>query len=400
MTVSQDSIATSFTARLDAPEPLPELAAALRLGVEGIIGTWEERVRRLLPTVANLNSNDLRDNLQNILAGLADAMGASDPTQARTLAKESPSQGLTRFRQHYDISDLMTEDRLLRQVVLENTDAGLRRRTTLIEDVELNIGLDEMLQHSVIAFVNQQKGELRAAAEAELKYLSFLSHDLNNNLSSVTLYLQILRQQLETSTGSGTEAMATVDSIQQSILQTVGGMGRLLQAERLRKQGIEVKPGPVQLDILVSSVTRQFLHMAKMKTLNLSVEVTPDAIVDSDSELIALVLQNLIGNAVKYSSSGTIRIGSILRDGQWVLCVSDQGQGIANEQLDRIFEAFRRGEGHSQDGVGLGLAIASQATKLLGGELLVESEIGEGTTFQLLLPVKSNPKQAPKSDRI
>ena len=75
-----------------------------------------------------------------------------------------------------------------------------------------------------------------------------------------------------------------------------------------------------------------------------------------------------------------------MRAGGWVLSVSDEGPGIAPEHLRNIFEAFRRGEMHGQSGVGLGLAIASRAAKLLGAELTVESKLGVGSTFRLAFP--------------
>ncbi len=82
--------------------------------------------------------------------------------------------------------------------------------------------------------------------------------------------------------------------------------------------------------------------------------------VESDANLITLVLQNLLGNGVKYGGSGTVRVGSDEGAGRRVLWVSDEGPGIAPEKVGTIFDAFRRGEVHGQSGVGLGLAIASK----------------------------------------
>jgi signal transduction histidine kinase len=110
--------------------------------------------------------------------------------------------------------------------------------------------------------------------------------------------------------------------------------------------------------------------------------------VASDPELITLVVQNFIGNAIKYSNKGTVRIRGMCQKGssKCQISVSDEGPGIAYEHLGRIFEAFQRGDAHGQPGVGLGLAIASQAAKLLGAEVRVESIIGVGSTFTLILP--------------
>jgi signal transduction histidine kinase len=121
-----------------------------------------------------------------------------------------------------------------------------------------------------------------------------------------------------------------------------------------------------------------------------AVDVPADAVMTGDGELVRLVLQNLIANAVKYSSRGTVRARAEQqengRKGGWMLSVSDEGPGIAPDHLTHIFEAFRRGEMHGQQGVGLGLAIASRAAKLLNAELTVESKLGVGSTFRLALP--------------
>ena len=105
---------------------------------------------------------------------------------------------------------------------------------------------------------------------------------------------------------------------------------------------------------------------------------------------MTLVLQNLLGNAVKYSSTGTIRIMARDRvegkNSGWILSISDEGPGIASENLSNLFDAFKRGETHGKPGVGLGLTIAAQAARLLGGELTVESKLNVGSTFRLMLP--------------
>jgi signal transduction histidine kinase len=124
--------------------------------------------------------------------------------------------------------------------------------------------------------------------------------------------------------------------------------------------------------------------------LNLLVEIAPNIVVRSDIDLLVVVLQNLIGNSVKYSSRGAVRVHSddleVPFGRQWVLSVSDEGPGIRPSQLGHLFTPFRRGETHGSDGVGLGLAIARQAASALGGHLSVRSEVGIGSTFSLAVP--------------
>jgi signal transduction histidine kinase len=135
-------------------------------------------------------------------------------------------------------------------------------------------------------------------------------------------------------------------------------------------------------------VASQFAKQAATKGVEIKIDIPIGTVVESDGELLSVALQNLVGNAVKFSSVGQVRIGfeDDSNRKHRVLWVSDEGPGIAPEQMTRIFEAFKRGEVHGQHGVGLGLAIASQAANLLGAKLTVRSKVGAGSTFRVALP--------------
>jgi signal transduction histidine kinase len=377
----------SPTSDLLEHQPFPELAHGLRSRIPDIIKTWTDEIRKIVPAARDLPFDELVDNLPRILSQMAGALEAPHSEETRKLLDECPKQGLTRFRQEYAMADLMLEDRVLRRIITTEVRRALGRNVLESEQVALDMAIDAMLQQAVIAFADQQQARIRSDAETQLKYLSFLSHDLRNNLNHVTLFLQVLRQRLARLPDFA-EDVEGLDVVQQSILDTIGGMGRLVQSERLRKAGVEPKRGPVNLHRLAMNVGQHATMAADQKGLRITVEVPPDAQVDSDGELVTLILQNLVGNAVKYTSNGVVRIGATLRteDQRWVISVSDEGPGIAREHMARIFDAFRRGDSYGQPGVGLGLTIASQAAKLLGAELTVESSVGDGSRFRLILP--------------
>jgi len=366
----------------------PELARVLRAATDAIATEWEQVVRDALPAVERLTLAELKDSVPQILPAMADALASTDPDEIRGVLEHSPKQGMSRFRHRLDVTQVMLEDRLLRGLIVEHAEAGLGRRMDVSEAAALHAVVDVMLHRSVVALVGEQMAQLRIAAETELKYLAFLSHDLNNNLHSVTLSNHLLRRELAEA-GQFAEALDLIDSAQMAIEDTVAGMQRLLEHERLRKgNGGGAKPntGRVELHGLVAGIRWQYAREAEGKGLQLSVEIPKDAAVTSNRELLRLVLQNLVGNAVKYSAKGTVRIRAEQpREGTAALSVSDQGPGIAPGKLEIIFEAFRRGEVHGREGVGLGLAIASQAARLLDAQLTVESEVGKGSTFRLVL---------------
>jgi signal transduction histidine kinase len=284
--------------------------------------------------------------------------------------------------------------------VSEEVTSELQRELSLPEVLALATGLDIYLQQSVVGFVEYQRGELRAASEMEAKYLSYLSHDLRNNLNAVTLMLEVLHRRLH-NVPEFKEDAEDVEALQRSISETVDGMDRLLQAERIRTKAVEARYTTVNLKDVAGHVLRQHQQSATTKNLEPVVTVPVGAVVHTDPELLAVILQNLLGNAIKYSSKGRIEIGAVAKDQSWEVFVSDQGPGITPEQQGRIFDAFSRGDTHGQAGVGLGLTIASRAAEVIGAKLTLEStpgaEVigakltlestpGKGTTFRLLLP--------------
>jgi signal transduction histidine kinase len=367
--------------------PFTEVANALRLATDQITLAWDAAVRQAMPQMQHLTFDELKDSTPQILLAIAAALGSEDPAEIRELVSSAPAQGLSRLRLNFDVVEVMQEDRLLRSITVQEVEAFLGRRMDVAESAALHAAIDVMLQRSVIALVDEQKSQLRAAAEAELKFLSFLTHDLNNNLFSISLLMSSHAMDLK-STGQFSEAQESLRLAQKSIDDTVTGMQQMLDHERLRKSAKEPTHKAVDLHEIATQVAWQFNFKATEKGVKIAVDILPKTMVESDAELIMVVLQNLVGNAVKYSSRGTVRIGTdeaapVDRRAMWV---TDEGPGIAPEKMHHIFDAFRRGEVHGQQGVGLGLAIASQGAKLLGAELSVASELNIGSSFHLIFP--------------
>ena len=377
------------TVDLLATRPFPKIAAALRTRKGRVLRRWEAAVRKLLPHADSLTLAQLRDHLPQILDQTVDALAACHSSPLNELVEMTRSHGTMRFHQQFNVQELIVEYRVLRRILIEEINRGLGGRMKVGQVIVLNMGIDTALQHGMMAFINHQKEQLRAAGEVQSRYLSYLSHDLRNNLNGCTLMLEVLRQRLEGLKGFADDVQ-DIASVQRSVAETIAGMDRILQAERLRREAVRPRASTVDLYAVAGDVARQASRQAEHKGVKVRVDVPQAATVQSDRELITLVLQNLIGNAVKYSERGTVTVTAAKRDDPvwdgWQISVSDEGPGIPQHYRERMFEAFARGETHGQPGVGLGLAIASQAAKLLGGRLSFESEVGKGSTFHFSLP--------------
>lgn len=363
----------------------PELAAAVRARASIVLLRWENAAKEILPAADELTRAQLRNSLPDTLENLATALESTKPGTARTLLDDAQEHGAVRFIQKYNLAELLVELDVLRPILMEEAALHMKRDITLGEIIALNMGVDLAARRSVLAFVEYQRGELKQAAEAHAKYLSFMSHDVRGGLNAILLTTDVLHHQLA-ELPQFAEALAEVEMIKRNILDTVATMDRFLKAEQLRSGKVTPKVSQIDLAGLVHELGAQFRHQAIAKGLNIVVDTGSDGSIRSDRELLLTVLQNLVGNAIKYSSHGEVRVAIKHGPGGASIAVSDQGPGIEPPRLERLFAPFVRGDTHGQSGVGLGLFIARQAVDILGGTLRAESKVGQGTTFTLQLP--------------
>ena len=376
----------------------PALAGAVRATMRPVVDRWVELVRRVLPPADELTFAQVRDDLPVVLEQMAKALEVARPGPTEKLLEITPKHGEVRFHQSFNVDQLVGEYQLLRPMLVEGVTSALGRPLEPDEAVALHAGLDLVIRLSTAAFVEHQTRELKAATEAQSKYLSFLSHDLRGGLNGVFLMVEVLRRELVKEPRFA-EALEDMEVMRRSIFETIGTMDRFLHAERFRKGKVQVKPGRVDLTHLIAEVSTQFAYQARDKNLSLEAERGRPCEAVTDRELVAMILQNLISNAIKYTSKGTVRVratpGKGPADG-CLVAVADEGMGIPQDKLGELFAPFARGDTRGQPGVGLGLSIARQAADLLGAKLWAESEPGRGSTFFLRLPKEPPAPEPPR----
>ena len=375
----------------------PELAAAVRAAVQVVVPRWVGQVQRTFPAADELTFAQVRDDLPVVLEHMARALEADRSAATEELLEITPKHGEVRFHQSFNVDQLIGEHQLLRPLLLEEVTAALGRALETDESVALHASLDVVIRRSTAAFVDHQTLQLRAATEAQSKYLSFLSHDLRGGLNGVFLMIEVLRREL-VKEPKFAESLEDLEMMRRSIFDTIGTMDRFLHAERFRKGKVQFKPHKVDLSHLIAEVSTQFTYQAKDKKLDLQVVRTGPCPAVTDRELVTMILQNLLSNAMKYTSKGFVRISAKQDAGGCLVSVSDQGSGIPQDKLGDLFGAFTRGDTHGQPGVGLGLSIARQAADVLGAKLWAESKVGEGSTFFLLVPQNAPRQEPPRPD--
>jgi signal transduction histidine kinase len=186
------------------------------------------------------------------------------------------------------------------------------------------------------------------------------------------------------------EACASIKRSAQSLLQLVDDVLQLARAEAGK---IEARPVPVDVAELLERVTASVSWMVGTSNLTLDLDLADDLPeVQSDGRWLAHVLVNLIANGVKFTpEGGRVVVAARERGAVVELSVADTGIGISPEDQKVIFEPFRQGDHGGErrfGGVGLGLALVAQLCDLLGCEVELESAVGKGSTFRVLVPLR------------
>lgn len=166
----------------------------------------------------------------------------------------------------------------------------------------------------------------------------------------------------------------------------------IIDLEKIDARRIELNPKEVELQHLLTDISNFGTLMAADKKLNFQlIERSPLPIwLMLDYARVSQILWNLIGNAVKFTSKGSVQLNVSTSGSRIYFTVSDTGVGIPREELHRVFEMYYqvKSSGQKPLGSGIGLAVSKTIAQLMGGDLTVESELGKGTSFILVLPVK------------
>lgn len=218
------------------------------------------------------------------------------------------------------------------------------------------------------------------ADAAKSRFLAAASHDLRQPLHALALYISTLERRIESE--QAREILGNMDS-------AVRSMSRLFTAllDLARLEAGILKPEPTAFNVgdLLREIAAQSADPRGGKT-RIRVMAT-DLQGLSDPDLLEIALRNLVSNAVKHSKGGRVLLGCRRRGDEVRIEVHDDGEGIPEDQLERLFSEFVRGEhAGSTEGIGLGLAIVERMAKLLGHKLSVSSRVGCGTVFSIVLP--------------
>lgn len=231
--------------------------------------------------------------------------------------------------------------------------------------------------------------ELKKIDQVRRDFVANVSHELRTPLSILRGYVETLLDSRNVPREELTRILRVMERHSNRLELLVEDLLTLAQLESGNSQ---LQLGTVDLASFFRETIRDWEKKLTSKQLNIVIDVPPDLPpIRADRARLQEAFYNLLDNAVKYSRERSeIRLSVRSRDGEIELNVSDEGIGIAEEDLPRIFERFYRGDkARSPDkirGTGLGLAIVKHIAQLHGGRVEAESELGEGTTIRVILP--------------
>jgi HAMP domain-containing protein/CheY-like chemotaxis protein/signal transduction histidine kinase len=322
------------------------------------------------------------DQLMQSIGVMLNTITASMRTEE--LLKQS--QGLTAELQSQQLELTQTNDELEEKArLLQERNEEIERRTREIEEARGEL--------------ERKAEQLALTSKYKSQFLANMSHELRTPLNS----LLILSKQL------AENAEGNMTAKQVEFAQTIGGAGRdlltlindVLDLSKIESGTTAIDLQEVSMDSIEAEVKRTFNQIAADK--NLAFEITRDADVPksiaTDPTRLQQVLKNLLSNAFKFTAEGSVKLHVGVAHGRVLpvpgpavaFSVTDTGIGIPQEKYNVIFEAFQQadmGTSRKFGGTGLGLSICREIAGLLGGEIVVESQVGKGSTFTFFHPAQ------------
>jgi len=349
--------------------------------------------------------HDYPDNVSALLEQITERVGIALNTtwnriRLQELFEETQAQAEELQMQHTELESLNTEleaqaqklqaseeELKVQQEELLQTNQELEERSHLLEERN-----QEIIERNLA--VQRHAAQLELSTKYKSEFLANMSHELRTPLNSILLLSRLLSENHEQNlTGEQVEYASVIQSSGQGLLALIN---EILDLSKIEAGKMELEYAEVPLAEITGDLQGLFRPLAQERQLEFRVSTRPEvpASIYTDKQRLEQILKNLLSNAIKFTAEGHVHLDiSLPADGRPFVqfAVSDTGIGIASDQQQAVFEAFRQADGSTRrkyGGTGLGLSISRELARLLGGEIHVSSTPDEGSVFTVYVPVE------------
>lgn len=375
---------------------------------------WIAAVKRdrLIQTADRLTHTAIQDHIPYVLEALATVLSQVEANDIEAIVQASLQHGIQRAEQGFEPTEIAREYHLLRAIILSNLREHLLQGSAeeVLRAMSLiNTVVDAALAQCFSSYVSQRlhelerlqhqmaltNQELNRLVHASQENLSHLAHELKTPLTSIIGYSELfLRQHRQQPIKDSVQNLEHVERVLRNGRLLLRLINDSLELSRCEAGQFQLQPMRVDVRSVLQAALEMIQPLAVTRGLELKIvaDHAPEQIW-IDPLRLQQILMNLGSNAIRYTETGcVIIVCQTLNDRQWLLSVSDTGIGISPADQTKIFDPYFRvsasGQAPTADSTGLGLAIVQQLVKLLQGEIKLESELGVGSTFTVILPME------------
>ncbi len=380
-----------------------EIAMLIAAAKFEILAEWERVCRREVEAARVQTPLALRDSMPEFLDQLVETLRSPDPTaEADANAEVAREHAEDRATQpNYTLDQVIEEYHLLRVVIAKKifgesrVDEKSRRRVHEFIDKGINkaavryIELEKSRHRLQTNEMQATRAEAERASAAKSAFLANMSHEIRSPLGAIMGFVGLLKD-AGVSKDEVSNYLAIIDRNASHLLRIIDDILDLTKVES-GKMVVE------KIEFPLVEFMADFSSLAGLRARENGIifefkceSPLPEFIV-TDPTRLRQILSNVVGNAIKFTEKGRVELHVTYEDNRLELTVRDTGRGISSEQREHLFQAFAQADSSTTrkyGGTGLGLILTKKLSEALGGEFkLVESKIGQGSTFEVVLPI-------------